>query len=64
VALGDASDRGCLTTTGSGFGHLLLFGHATSRERLFRGLRDLIEGEYGGRIVKGYATTLYVARRK
>ena len=64
MALGDASDRGCLTTTGSGFKYLLLFGHATSRERLFRGLRDLIEGEYGRRIVKGYATTLYVARRR
>jgi hypothetical protein len=30
VALDDASDRGCLTTTGSGSGHLLLFGHETS----------------------------------
>ena len=36
----------------------------TRRERLFAGIRDLIEGENGGRIVKGYATTLYVARRK
>jgi SAM-dependent methyltransferase len=43
-------------------GHMAL--DPTSRERLFRGLRDLIEGEYGGRIVKGYATTLYVACRK
>ena len=64
MALGDAPDRGRLTATGSGFGPLLLFGHATSRERLSRGLRDLIEGEYGGRIVKGYTTTPYVARRK
>ena len=34
------------------------------RERLFRGIARLIEDEYGGRIVKGYLTTLYVARRK
>lgn len=43
-------------------GHMAL--DPASRERLFRGLRDLIEREHGGRIVKGYATTLYVARRK
>ena len=35
----------------------------TSRERLFRGISDLIENDYGGRIVKGYLSTLYVARR-
>src|SRR5215207_3482882 len=35
-----------------------------SRERLFRGVSDLIEREYGGRIVKGYLTTLYTAYRK
>ena len=34
------------------------------RERLFGGIARLIEDEYGGRIVKGYLTTLYVARRK
>jgi SAM-dependent methyltransferase len=34
-----------------------------SRERLFRGISELIESGYGGRIVKGYLTTLYVARR-
>ena len=34
------------------------------RERLFRGIADLIDSEYGGRIVKGYLTTLYVAHRK
>jgi hypothetical protein len=33
------------------------------RERLFRGISDLIEGGYGGRIVKGYLSTLYVTRR-
>lgn len=35
-----------------------------SRERLFRGISDLIETRFGGRIVKGYLTTLYVAERK
>jgi len=34
-----------------------------SRQRLFRGISDLIEEEYDGRIVKGYLTTLFVARR-
>ncbi len=43
-------------------GHMAL--DPTSRERLFGGIRDLIEREHGGRIVKGYATTLYLARRK
>jgi hypothetical protein len=35
-----------------------------SRERLLRGISDLIEREHGGRIVKGYLTTLCVAYRK
>jgi SAM-dependent methyltransferase len=35
-----------------------------SRENLFRCIANLIEGEYNGRIVKGYLTTLYVARKK
>jgi len=43
-------------------GHMAL--DPASRERLFAGIRDLIEGEHGGRIVKGYGTTLYVAHRK
>lgn len=34
------------------------------RERLLSGIADLIDAEYGGHIVKGYLTTLYVARRK
>ena len=34
-----------------------------SRERLFRGISGLIENRFGGRIVKGYLTTLYVAHR-
>ena len=42
-------------------GHISL--DTASRQRLFRGISDLIEREYGGRIVKGYLSTLYVARR-
>jgi SAM-dependent methyltransferase len=34
-----------------------------SRDRLFRGISDLIETRFGGRIVKGYLTTLYVTHR-
>lgn len=34
-----------------------------SRQRLFSSISDLIERDYGGRIVKGYLTTLYVARQ-
>jgi hypothetical protein len=35
-----------------------------TRRRLFRGIADLIDNSYGGRIVKGYLTTLYVAQRR
>jgi hypothetical protein len=35
-----------------------------TRERLFRGLADLIDTRFGGCIVKGYLTALYVAERK
>jgi hypothetical protein len=35
-----------------------------TRERLFRGLADLIDNRFDGHIVKGYLTTLYVAKRK
>jgi hypothetical protein len=35
-----------------------------TRERLFRGIADLIDNSFDGRIVKGYLTTLYVARRR
>ena len=35
-----------------------------ARERLFRGIADLIDNRFGGRIVKGYLTTLYVAHRR
>ena len=33
-----------------------------ARERLFRGIAELIDAEFGGRITKGYLTVLYVAR--
>ena len=35
-----------------------------SRQRLFRSIADLIDEGFDGRIVKGYLTTLYVAKRK
>lgn len=35
-----------------------------TRKRLFRSIADLIDTRFGGRIVKGYLTTLYVAERK
>ena len=35
-----------------------------TRNRLFGGIADLIDSRYGGRIVKGYLTTLYVAHRR
>jgi SAM-dependent methyltransferase len=35
-----------------------------TRGRLFRGIADLIDDRFGGRIVKGYLTTLYVAHRR
>jgi SAM-dependent methyltransferase len=35
-----------------------------SRQRLYRGIADLIDNRFDGRIVKGYLTTLYVARRR
>jgi|SRR5829696_884459 len=35
-----------------------------TRERLFRGIAGLIDTRFGGSIVKGYLTTLYVAKRK
>lgn len=41
-------------------GHIYLDGDA--RERLFRGIAELIDTKFGGRIIKGYLTVLYVAR--
>ena len=35
-----------------------------TRRRLFRGIADLIDDAFGGRIVKGYLTTLYVAQKQ
>jgi SAM-dependent methyltransferase len=36
---------------------------AAERERLFRGIAEMIDTQYGGRITKGYQTILYFARR-
>jgi hypothetical protein len=35
-----------------------------ARERLFRGIAALINGQFGDHIVKGYLTTMYVAHRR
>ena len=35
-----------------------------TRTRLFRGIADLADTKFGGRIVKGYLTTLYVAQKQ
>ena len=43
-------------------GHRSLSNHA--RERLFQGIADLIDRQFGGSITKGYLTTLYVAHRR
>ena len=43
-------------------GHISL-GHE-ARRRLYEGISRLIANEFGGRIVKGYQTSLYVARKK
>ena len=56
------SAEGYLRVLGTYSGHIGL--DETKRERLFRGIAALIDDEYGGCIVKGYLTTLYVARRK
>jgi SAM-dependent methyltransferase len=34
-----------------------------ARERLFRGIAELVDGAFGGRIVKGHLTVIYLARR-
>jgi SAM-dependent methyltransferase len=43
-------------------------GHRTlgeeTRARLYGGISRLIDDEYGGRVVKGYQTSLYVARKR
>jgi hypothetical protein len=43
-------------------GHINLGSGA--RERLFRGIAELIDAEFGGRIIKGYLTVLYVAHTR
>lgn len=43
-------------------GHMSL--RDETRTRLYAGIARLIEEGYGGRIVKGYQTSLYVARRR
>ena len=43
-------------------GHRSLGGDA--RERLFRDIAKLVDEHFGGSILKGYLTTLYVANRR
>jgi SAM-dependent methyltransferase len=43
-------------------GHRNLSNH--DRERLFYGIADLADHRFGGRITKGYLTTLYIARKR
>jgi SAM-dependent methyltransferase len=43
-------------------GHINL--DSDARESLFRGIAELIDTEFGGRIIKGYLTVLYVARAR
>jgi SAM-dependent methyltransferase len=54
--------RGYLRVLNTYSGHRSL--RDDTRERLFRGIADLIDTRFGGRIVKGYLTTLYVAQKK
>ena len=54
--------RGYLRVLDTYSGHIAL-GEET-RARLYAGISRLIRERYGGRIFKGYATSLYVAPRK
>jgi SAM-dependent methyltransferase len=54
--------RGYLRVLSTYSGHRSI--NVDTRKRLFRGLADLIDNSFGGRIVKGYLTTLYVAERR
>ena len=54
--------RGYLRVLDTYSGHIAL-GEET-RARLYAGISRLIQEGYGGQIVEGYATTLYVARKK
>ena len=53
---------GYLSVLNTYSGHRSLSNNA--RERLFRGIADLIDQRFGGSITKGYLTTLYVAHRR
>ena len=55
----DAEGYICVLSTYSGHRSL----DAASRQRLFHAISNLIEDRYDGRIVKGYLTALYVARK-
>lgn len=50
---------GYLSVLNTYSGHRSLTNHA--RERLFHGIADLIDRQFGGSITKGYLTTLYLA---
>jgi len=54
--------RGYLRVLNTYSGHRSL-GDDTQR-RLFRGIAELIDTRFDGRIVKGYLTTLYIAQRR
>jgi len=54
--------RGYLRVLSTYSGHRSL--SDDTRRRLFRGIADLIDDAFGGRIVKGYLTTLYVAQKQ
>ena len=54
--------KGYLRVLSTYSGHMSL--RDETRRCLFRGIADLIDKRFGGRIVKGYLTTLYVAQKK
>ncbi len=54
--------RGYLRVLDTYSGHIALA--EETRTRLYGGISQLIRDNYGGRIVKGYATSLYVARKE
>lgn len=54
--------RGYLRVLDTYSGHIAL--GERKRKRLYESISRLIRDEYGGRIVKGYATSLYVARKR
>ncbi len=54
--------RGYLRVLDTYSGHIALA--EKTRTRLYGDISQLIRDDYGGRVVKGYATSLYVARKK